>query len=143
MKTTVEFEYHNGISICKMYKKGKLIGCGSAQCHNNDEDMQSERVGCFIAECRANIDRMRNYRNTELIPGLKALNHLQNCIIRSKEYNPKSYEANMIRKQIKAKEKEIAMLNDDIKMELQYLREYIENKDIMYRRLRKQRDKNN
>lgn len=144
MKSTVKFEYHNGISICRIYKKGELVGCGSAQCHDNDKDMMSERVGCFIAECRANIDYMRRRRNNELMPELKALTHLQNCIIKSKEYNPKSYEANMIRKQIKAKEKEIAILNEDIRIEQQYLKEYINNKEILYRRLRsKQQDKNN
>jgi hypothetical protein len=54
----------------------------------------------------------------------------------SKKYNPKSYEAQMIRSQLRALEKELDTISNDIVEEEKYLNEYIQKKDIFYKKLR-------
>jgi hypothetical protein len=54
----------------------------------------------------------------------------------SKNFNPKSYEAKMIRSQIKVLENDLAAINADLANERKNLKEYIDKKDILYKKLR-------
>ena len=54
----------------------------------------------------------------------------------SKYFNPKSYEAKMIRSQIKVLENDLAAINADLANERKNLKEYIDKKDILYKKLR-------
>ena len=54
---------------------------------------------------RAQINILQNYKNRELRPGLKALVHLKGTMQISTRYNPNSYEAKRLDKEIKNKEK--------------------------------------
>ena len=54
MKINYKYDSHNKTSICEMIYDNKTF-IGTAQCHPDDEDVASERVGAIIAESRAAI----------------------------------------------------------------------------------------
>ena len=99
-------------------------------------DFESERVGLTIAEARANIKVLRHMRDCEVKPQLKILNHLLSNMKTSKSYNPISYEAKMLRSQIRTIEKELATISNAIADEQKFIKDYIDGKDKMYKRLR-------
>ena len=140
MTKTFQYNEELGQSICLIWHKGNLI-MGDAWCHDEDLDMKSERTGGFIAEARANIAHMQHQKNYEIRPALEALKHVQASFKTSKYHNPDSYESKFIEKQIKIKEEELKRIKADIAMEKQYLDDYIKNKDIVYKRIRKARSK--
>ena len=135
MNKNIEFKYSNGISVCIIKYKGRHF-YGSAECHPDDEDFCSERTGLCIAEARANLEVLRYQRDCEIAPQIKILNHLLNNMQRNEDYNKYSYEAKMLRSQIRAVEKELATIKQDIADEKKYLKEYIDQKEKMYQRLR-------
>ena len=139
---TVTFEYDDqrGIATCYI-QYGEFAIVEQAICHPDDTDFMSERTGCFIAECRANIQVLRIRREAEVKPVLKGLKHMLSCMERSANYNPHSYEAKMLRSQIRHYERTYAELNADIKAEREYLNDYLKNKDIMYQKIRNKADK--
>lgn len=106
-------------------------------------DMASERTGLFIAEGRAIIKRYKHIKNNELKPALTALKHLYCLLQQNKETNEKSYECYMIRRQIRIKEEELAVIELEIATEEQYLKEYITQKDNLYKRIREYNKKDN
>lgn len=124
-----------GMSICDLVAGPYTIRT-YAYCHPDDREFGSERVGCFIAEMRATIKYLQFKRDYEIKPALKTIKHLYDNIKTSKNYNPKSYETKMIRRQIRNLEKEINTINYDINSEKQYLFEYIQNKEILYDKYR-------
>jgi hypothetical protein len=81
---------------------------GEACCHPDDKDMMSKLTGQTIAEYRATIKYLRFIRDCELQPQLKALKQLYYSMKHSKYFNPKSYEAKMLYRQIN-------ILKDDLK----------------------------
>ena len=109
---------------------------GTAICHDEDKDFESERVGLTIAESRANIKVLRHIRDCEIKPQLKVLNHLLANMKTSKYYRPNSYEAKMLRSQIRAIEKELTTIKNGIADEQKFIKDYIEGKDKLYKRLR-------
>ena len=129
------FDEELGYARCLMICNGQAFE-GGAKCHPDDMDMVSERTGCCIAEARAYIKALRFKRDHEIQPKLDILRHLYSNMRSSKKYNPKSYEAQMIRSQLRALEKELDTVNNDIVEEKKYLKEYIQKKDAFYQRLR-------
>lgn len=109
---------------------------GEAQRHEDDKDLGNERTGLTIAEARAVIQALRAKREYEIKPKLAILKHLYSNIQTSKNHDPKSHESRMIRSQIRAIERELAEVNNDIAEEQRSLKEYIDNKDKMYNKLR-------
>lgn len=135
MNHNITFEYTDGKSVCTIDYKG-IKFTGTAYCHPDDEDFKSERVGLCIAEARANIKVLRFKKNFEIMPQLQILEHLYHNIQRGKYYNENSYETKMLRSQIRAIEKELAVADNDLAEEEQYLNEYITNKEKLYKKLR-------
>lgn len=133
----IEFAFDEklGYARCLMIYNGQAFE-GGAKCHPDDMDMISERTGCCIAEARAYIKALRFKRDHEIQPKLDVLRHLYNNMQTSKYFNSKSYEAKMLRSQIGAIEKELAVVNQDLAEEKKYLKEYIDKKDKFYQRLR-------
>ncbi len=133
----IEFAFDEklGYARCLMIYNGQAFE-GGAKCHPDDMDMISERTGCCIAEARAYIKALRFKRDYEIQPKLDVLRHLYNNMQTSKYFNPKSYEAKMLRSQIGAIEKELAAVSEDLAEEKKYLKEYIDKKDKFYQRLR-------
>lgn len=112
---------------------------GIAHVHPDDTDMKSELIGTQIAEWRAQIKMFQDYLANELEPGLAALKQLYYSMSRSKHFNPKSYEAKMLFRQIRLKEEDIAdakLLIANIK---RYIKEYIDRKEQNYQLIRKKR----
>ena len=135
MNSNIKFIYEDGNATCTIDYRG-LSFVGTATCHADDRDFMNERVGMSIAECRANIKLLRFIRDYEIKPQLKILNHLLNNMKNSKHYNPISYEAKMLRSQIRAIEKELVTINNSIADEQKFLKDYIDGKDKLYQRLR-------
>lgn len=135
MDKNVKFEYKDGDAICTIQYKNQIF-IGKAVCHPDDLDFESERTGLFIAETRAIIKGLQFQRECEIKPALNILYHLYGNMATSKNFNPKSYEAKMIRSQIKVLENDLAAINADLANERKNLKEYIDKKDILYKKLR-------
>jgi hypothetical protein len=135
MSSNIKFIYADGNAVCTITYKG-LDFMGTAKCHDDDRDFESERVGMSIAECRANIKLLGFMRDHEIKPQLKILNHLLATMRTSQFYNPISYEAKRVRSQIRAIEKELAAINNAIADERKFLKDYIDGKDKLFKRLR-------
>ena len=135
MKLNTTYEYDNGKSTCTMTYKG-INFSGEAKCHPDDMDYGGERTGMSIAEARANIKVLCFIRDHEIKNQLKILNHLYCNIQNSKYYNEKSHESSMLRNQIAAIEAELAAIKNAIADERKFLKDYINGKDELYKKLR-------
>ncbi len=135
LKENTEYNYADGFAAYIITYNGYRF-VGEAICHPDDMDFESERVGLTIAETRANIKVLRHMRDCEVKPQLKILNHLLSNMKTSKSYNPISYEAKMLRSQIRTIEKELATISNAIADEQKFIKDYIAGKDKMYKRLR-------
>ncbi len=135
------WDAETGTAACSL-SDGKKIFTGLAQCHPDDIDMASEKTGCEIAFKRAKINALREYRD-ELKASLKALNQFYYSINKSKQFNEKSYENRMLQRQIRTINFDLATTKEIIASEQQNLRQYIEEKDKFYVKIRKNRNKAN
>ena len=131
-----EWDEKAGLATCCIWLDDFLHGYGIAQCAEKDRDMISERTGSQIAKMRAQIDMLQNYKNRELRPGLKALVHLKGTMQISTRYNPDSYEAKRLDKEIKNIKEEIVAIQSQINSIKKQLQEYIRLKGIMFERIR-------
>ena len=131
-----EWDETSGIASCSIWIDDILYGFGMAECADADRDMISERTGSRIAELRAQIDILQHYKNYELRPGLKALLHLKGTMTLSSKYNPESYEAKRLNKEINNFKKDIIDTNKAIQLTKQQLYNYIKKKEILYQRIR-------
>lgn len=138
MKYQSNYTYQDGVSrFYIVYNKNTFVG--QSQCHPEDMDFESERVGLTIAEARANIALMRHIRDNEIKPQLKILKHLYDTTSFSTKHNPKSHETKMLRRMIKDLENELATTNNAIADERKFVKDYIDGKEKLYQRIR---DKN-
>ena len=126
----------SGICGCSIFIDDFLHGFGIAQCADQDRDVISEKTGMHIAEMRAQINLLQNYKNNELHPELKAYKHLLGTMINSKRYNPKSYEAKRLNREIKNVEKAMREINIAIEATKAQLYNYINGKERMYQHIR-------
>lgn len=144
MKKTKEPKFiwneETGIAICTI--GGKFAG--TAQCHDDDMDMKSEKVGCEIAYNRALIESLKHEKNNIIIPSLRALRQLYYSMSHSKRFNPKSYEAVMLRRQIENWEFDLNIIEDAIESVQDYIHQYIKTKEELYQHIRtiRKQDKN-
>lgn len=129
------YGYTDGNAVFIIEYKGQKF-VGEATCHPDDRDMESERVGLTIAEARAAIKANCFVRDFEIKPQLKVLQHLYSNMRTSKYYNPNSYEAKMLRSQIRAIERELTTINNTIADERKFVKDYVNGKDKLYKRLR-------
>ena len=121
MKT---FNFENGKAICTIKYKNKKF-YGEAQCHPEDKDFESERVGLHIADIRADMSMLRYIRDVELIPTYNALNHLCNSFKNGAKYDENSNEAKLVRKELAHLQLELTV--------------YIKDKEKFYQHVRKSR----
>lgn len=133
---TFTYNSATGKTTCTIkYKNINVIG--EAQCHPDDNDMQSERVGCYIAEMRAAIKYLQHIKNNELRPKLEALQHLESVYTVSPHCDNDSYELKILRRHIRLTLRELATAQNEIAMVKQNLKEYINLKDNLYKKIRK------
>ena len=109
---------------------------GKAHCHPDDQDMESERTGLTIAEAREYIKLKKFQKRFEIEPVVNALRHMVNNIQSSTHYNARAYESCMMRSQYAHWVEKLAEIKTDIADEEKYLKEYIDQKDKLYRKLR-------
>lgn len=131
----IEWDAENKVATCLLYYNNQVF-YGSATCHPNDYDMVSEKTGEHIAYLRALIESLKYRRENELKPQLAVLNQLYYSMNRSKYFNPKSYETKMLFRRINAIKEDLKQTNlliTKYKLELQ---DFIEQKDIFYKKLR-------
>lgn len=136
MNADISFGYADGGHACCIIKYQGMEFVGEATCHPEDKDFESERIGLTIAEARANIKVLQFIRKFEIKPQLKILNHLYTNMKTSTHFTPDSYEAKMLRSQINALKKELEMIENDIKYEKKFVKDYIDGKNKMHQRLR-------
>jgi hypothetical protein len=129
-------------ATCKIEVQGKKY-IGTAICHEHDFDFESEKVGQVIAGTRAQIKMLQDYANNSLVPQLKALMEYYYTIKHSKNYNPKSYESKMLYRRIQFIKNQLTAVKEEINNRKQELKEYIDQKDEFYKKLRANRNKSN
>lgn len=112
---------------------------GTAQCHDEDRDMASEKTGYEIAFKRAKIEYFKSVKKNEILPALKALKQVYYTMKHSKKFNPKSYENKMLWRQIRSYEFDLDIINEMLTKERQSLNQYIQEKDKFYKRIRANR----
>lgn len=125
----------NGTAFCTIYYN-KYSFMGEAQCHPDDRDMMSKLTGQTMAEMRATIKYLRFIRDCELQPQLKALKQLYYSMNYSKYFNPKSYEAKMLYRQINMLKEDLTNINIEISNIKKSLKEYIERKEKDHQKIR-------
>lgn len=142
MKTNFEFiDSENGLTtICEIADKNNIY-MGIADCHPDDFDFVSQYTGGHIAEGRA-ITKMLQSQKHEVRAQIQILEHVFGCMKASKNYNPDSNEARLMRRQIQIKKNELAELRCDIENLKSSLKEYIALKDKQYDKYRKQAENN-
>lgn len=139
-KPIYEWDEENGIATCFIFDKNNTF-MGMAMCHEDDKEFMNEKTGLHIAEARATIRMLQHIKNNELKPELAGLKQLYYSINKSKEYNRKSYEAKMLWKQMKVKQRDIDILTNLIYEERQALNNYIKDKDDFYKKVTSNRGK--
>lgn len=108
---------------------------GEAQCH--PQDHPNEFIGMQLANTRAFIKYFRFIRDNEIKPGLAALKQLYYSMKHSKNFNPKSYEAKMLYRQIRIKEDDLAEIKESIIDAQKQEKDIIRCADIMYKKINK------
>lgn len=142
-KIIYNWDEETGEAFCTIFNtvRGRdRLYTGTAFTHPDDADMKSELVGEQIAEWRAHIKMLQDYMINEIEPGLAALKQLYYSMNRSKNFNPKSYEAKMLFRQIRIKEDDLAFCKQAIANTKHYIKEYIDRKDKNYQLIRKNRN---
>lgn len=134
------FDETQGVSfVCLTDRHGRIYE-GLAQISPNDLDFQSERTGLSTADLRAQINFYKGYIKNELKPQLRALKQLYYSMNRSKNFDKTHYEVKMLNRAIKRIEAEIQETKDFITELTQVLKDYIQQKDDMYKKLRAKRE---
>lgn len=85
---------------------------GEAICHPDDKEYMSEYTGIDIADMRARLNILRDIRDSDIKPQLKVVKHLYCNMKTSKLYNPKSYEAKIVRRQYYFLQKDLKTIQD-------------------------------
>lgn len=130
----IKFQYDGYETICILY--GEFVG--KAVCDPKDYDMYSVLTGENIAFTRAQI-KMLQAEKKEVKAKLKALLHLQSTIKNSKHYNLKGYTENRISNHIAIYHNDILNIQEDIEDLKQILKNYIDGKEKIYQKIRKQK----
>lgn len=131
-----EYDEESRITYCYITDEKERMYVGIAMCHEDDIDMLSWRTGEEIAYRRARMDYLRGRRDAELKPRLAALKQLYYSMKHSSNFNPKSYENRMLQRQIRLLEFDLATIKEELANSQKYLKEYINGKDKIYKRIR-------
>jgi len=110
-----------------------LSGYGRAACHDDDIPWKRASTGKYIAMTRAQIDILKKKRDYELKPSIMAIEHIISTMTNSKKYNPDSYEAKRIKKELKNLKDDLHMINTIIKDEQASLKTYLDAKDKLHK----------
>ena len=112
---------------------------GEAWCAPEDADFENAFTGYTIAEMRAQIADTKTYRN-DLRIKLSALNQLYYSMKHSKNFNPKSYENIMLQRQIRLIKNDLTIAKHQLAVLQLDLFEYLNDKDVLYKKIRERRN---
>ena len=136
------FTYEDGHAKCIAEDSLGRKFIGEAWCAEEDKDFENIMTGSTIAEKRAQIQAARVYRD-DLKIKLRALNQLYYTMKNSTHFNPKSYENKMLHKQIRLLSGDLEIAKHQLAVLKLDLYNYINDKEILYIKLRKRRNAEN
>lgn len=136
---TFKWDEETGVATC-ILTDGQHYFTGIACCHDDDEDMCSQKVGEEIACRRARIDYLKFYRDT-LKSELRGLRQFYYAISQSNKFNKESYEVKMLFRHINRLEFDLNYAREIIEEERKSLNQYINNKEKFYQKIRQVRNK--
>ena len=132
---TEDWNEELGLAQCVItdFSNGVILsGYGRAICHDDDTRWKRASTGKYIAMTRAQIDILRKKRDYELKPSIMAIEHIISTMTNSKKYNPDSYEAKRVKKELKNLKNDLHMINTIIKDEQASLKTYLDAKDKLH-----------
>ena len=133
------WDEEHGVARCvlkyRMSSGAYLEGIGIAECHSEDIAFMSRLTGSVIAQYRAELDLLKKINQYEISPSIMAVKHIYCTMTNSKRYNPDSYEANRIKKELAHLMDEYTENKNLMKIIKEELKQYIEQKDKLYRRI--------
>lgn len=106
---STSWDEKSGVALFTIQYKNECF-TGTATCCEEDKEFKSEIFGEALAEIRATRKYFAFIRDNEKIPELKALNQLYYSMKHSSQFNPKSYEAKMLFRQIKQREEDLKII---------------------------------
>lgn len=133
------FNYDEATSttICIIEDKDKTF-VGYATCHPDDMEFCSVRTGEQIAATRAYIDYLKDIKR-DIQFELKSFKRFYNDIKNMPQYNKEDYTVRHLLKIIKKLTEELSTVQSDIKQEKKNLSLFIDSKNELYRKLEKQK----
>lgn len=102
---------------------------GVATCHPNDKDVRSNFTGENIAGNRAFIKVIQYIKDNEIDKPLNLLTNLYKNMETSYRFNPKSFEAKQLYREIKEFQKAQQVAKETIASIKAELKQYIDDKD--------------
>lgn len=135
-----EFVETNNTTYCILTCKGGVSVIGYAFCAKEDRDFKSSLVGKEISYKRAKIELLNYIIENDLNPQIKVLKHLENAI-NTRGDKKKTRGDKLILRELNRTLQYKDELQETIKSIKAYLRNYIDEKDIVYQKLRENRAK--
>ena len=136
LDTKFDFDKETGTTFCTIICKDNLVFMDAARCHEDDMDMYSQRTGAEIAHRRAWIKMLQHIRDNELQPVVNAYRHLYDILSQSKNFNAKSHETRMVRRQLCMTENDLARIKQELAYERKSLKDYIAGKEKLWNKIR-------
>lgn len=118
-----------GITQVIITDKNQKTFSGMSTCHEEDSQFKSQTFGETIAMYRATIQFLRYVRDTEIKPQLAILEHLYSNMQTSKQFNPNSYEAQMLHRQICIQRNSLTSIKEEIQTLKNAIKENIKIKE--------------
>ena len=137
-KVDYYFNPEDGSSLCTISFNNRIF-VGTAQCSENDKDMLSEKTGCEIAYRRASIYALK-YEKDTIKSELNGLKKYYYTVCRSKYYNKNGYMETMLKRQLAFQQNRLEEITNLLKYNQESLKDYLKNKEIFYKRIRKMRN---
>ena len=134
-----KFTYEDGHAACITEDNLGRIFKGEAWCNPEDKEFESILTGSTIAEMRAQIAAAKTYRD-DLKIKLIGLNQLLYSMNQSQYFNPHSYEAKMLYRQIRFTKLDLDIAKHQLAVLKLDLYEYINDKDVLHKKLKERRD---
>lgn len=132
--------YKDGKAVTEIYYDN-LHFIGHADCHPDDKPYISEGLGRRISEIRALRKFGKHVLANEVRPQLKILRHLMDCMKQNKEYNPRSNEVRLLRRQIGQLETEQRLLKNDLELMNQEINDLISSHEEFWAKIKAKRER--
>ena len=134
------WDEEHGVARCilsyRMSSGAYLKGIGIAECHPDDTPFISQLTGSVIAQYRAEIDLLKQINHYEIAPGITALKHVYCTMLHSSHYNPDSYEAKRLKRELAHLMDEQTENQNMITLLQKNLAQYIKQKEQLYKKIR-------